>query len=157
VEFAPLTEVELRFLRELHARGVCFVLIGMGAAVLQGATAVTQDLDLWFEDLVDPRIAEAARAVGGIFVSGSFGMMPPTLGGALGDRFDVVTHAHGLGSFAEEFPGTLASELQGVPLRLLPLERILASKRAAKRPKDLAQLPVLEVAIAVRDSTSKAP
>lgn len=148
---APLDDVELAFLRELRSRGVRFVVIGMGAAVLQGATAVTQDLDLWFEDPTDPRIAEAARAVGGLYVSGSFGMQPPTIGGALGDRFDVVTHAHGLGRFEDELPATRTIDLQGIPVRILALERILASKRALGRPKDLAQLPVLEAAIAVRD------
>jgi hypothetical protein len=152
---APLAEPELAFLRELRARGVAFVVIGMGAAVLQGATAVTQDLDLWFEDPADPRIAAAARAVGGLYVSSSFGMQPPTLGGALGDRFDVVTHAHGLRGFTDELPATREVELQGVALRVLPLERILASKRSLGRPKDLAQIPVLEAALAVRDALGR--
>jgi len=150
VQLAPLSDRELAFLRELTHQGVRFVVIGMGAAVLQGATAVTQDLDLWFEDLGDPRIARAAGAVGGLYISGSFGMQPPTIGGALGDRFDVVTHAHGLGTFAEELPGTLETPLQGVTIRLLSIERILASKRAAGRPKDVAQLPVLEAVLAAR-------
>lgn len=150
MQLAPLSDRELAFLRELTGRGVPFVVIGMGAAVLQGATAVTQDLDLWFDDIGDRRIAEAARAVGGIYISGSFGMQPPTIGGALGDRFDVVTHAHGLGTFAEELPGTLETSLQGVTIRLLSIERILASKRATGRPKDVAQLPVLEALLAAR-------
>lgn len=67
----PTSDPERRFLEELRARGVRFIVIGMGAAVLQGATAVTQDLDLWFESPGDPRIGEAARAVGGLYVSGS--------------------------------------------------------------------------------------
>jgi hypothetical protein len=147
----PLAETERAFLLALDAAGVPFIVIGMGAAVLQGATAVTQDIDLWFADLTDRRIADAARSVGGIYVSGSFGMMPPTLGGALGDRFDVVTHAHGLGAFQDELAHTHALDVQGVTLRVLDLSRILASKQAARRPKDLAQIPVLEAAIAVRD------
>ena len=83
------TDVERRFLQELEARGVRYLVIGMTAAVLQGARGVTEDVDLWFERLDDAGIAEAARAVGGLWVSGSFGMRPPMLGGALGDRFDV--------------------------------------------------------------------
>ena len=150
VQLPPLDERELGFLRELTARGVRFVILGMSAAVLQGATGTTQDVDLWFEDLADPRIAQAARAVGGLYVSGSFGMQPPTIGGALGDRFDVVTHAHGLGTFADELPATVEISLQGVPVRLLTVERIAASKRATGRPKDLAQLPMLEALLAAR-------
>ena len=102
----PLADAEIAFLRELGSRGVRSVLIGMGAAVREGATAMTQDLDLWFESLSDPRISEAARAAGGLYVSGSFGMQPPTIGGGLGDRFDVETHAHGLGPFATEWEST---------------------------------------------------
>jgi hypothetical protein len=33
---------------------------------------------------------------------------------------------------------------------VLPLERVIASKRAARRPKDLAQLPLLEAALAAK-------
>jgi hypothetical protein len=35
-----------------------------------------------------------------------------------------------------------------VPVKVLPLERIIASKRAAQRLKDTAQLPMLEAALA---------
>jgi predicted nucleotidyltransferase len=146
---AVLEDAERRFLLELSARGVRFLVIGMSAAVLQGARGVTEDIDLWFERLDDPRIAEAARAVGGVYVTGTFGMQPPQLGGALGDRFDVVAHVHGVRPFAQEDAEALEVTLEGVPLRLMPLRRILASKRAANRPKDLAQIPALEEAIAV--------
>lgn len=79
-------------------------------------------------------------------------MQPPTIGGGLGDRFDVVTHAHGLGTFEDEWPLTRTTDIQGVPVHVLPLPRVLASKRATARPKDLAQLPVLEAAVAALES-----
>lgn len=144
-----LTDEERSFLLELEARGVRFLVIGMTAAVLQGARGVTEDIDLWFERLDDPRIGEAARAAGGFYVSGSFGMRPPALGGALGERFDVVTHVHGADSFEAERGRAIALELEGVVLPIMPLARVLASKRASGRPKDLAQIPALEEAIAV--------
>jgi hypothetical protein len=147
---SALTEPERRFLAELRARGVEFAVVGLSAALLQGATVATEDIDLWFERLDDPGIGEAARAVGGIWITGSFGMRPPGLGGALGDRFDVVTHMHGLGSFADERVNTLEMDVEGVPLRVLRLDRILASKRALGRPKDLAQIPALEAALAAQ-------
>jgi hypothetical protein len=131
-----------------------FVLVGIGADILQGATGVTQDLDLWFESLTDPRIADAVRAAGGIYVSGSFGMQPPTIGGALGDRFNVVTHADGLGPFSHEWAATRVVDIQGVPVHVLPLARVLDSKRAAGRPKDLAQIPILEAALAALDEVA---
>lgn len=149
---SALTEAERHFLEELDRLGVKFLVVGLSAALLQGANGATQDVDLWFEDTTDPRIGSAARAVGGVWVPGSFGMRPPALGGdALGDRFDVVTHLHGLDDFAIEYLGARMIELDGVRVRVLPLARIIASKRATGRPKDLAQLPALEEALAALD------
>ena len=39
------------------------------------------DIDLWFEDPSDVRIVQAVREVGGFWVSGSFGLRPPQIGG----------------------------------------------------------------------------
>jgi len=100
------------------------MLVGLSAAVLQGANTATRDIDIWFEDVSDVRIGNAAREANGIWVSGSFGMRPPQLGGeALGDRLDVVTHMHGLGTFAEELVHTRELEVDGIPLRVLSLQQ----------------------------------
>jgi hypothetical protein len=55
---------------------------------------------------------------------------------------------HGLGEFAEEYGNTLELEVDGLRLRVLKLERIIASKRATGRAKDLAAIPALEEALA---------
>ena len=145
-----LTPGERRFLLELHQRGIRYLLIGASAANAQGARIATVDMDLWFEDSTDPRIAEAAKAAGGVWVSGAFGMRPPQIGGlADADRFDVVTHADGLDSFEREFSRAKSIEIDEIALKVLPLERIIVSKRAAGRSRDLAQIPALEEALAV--------
>jgi hypothetical protein len=88
----------------------------------------------------------------GIWISGAFGTRPPQIGGdALGDRLDVVTHMHGLGTFDEELPNARAMAVDGLPLQVLHLRRILVSKRATGRPKDLAAIPALEEALAALD------
>ncbi len=69
-------------------------------------------------------------------------------GDALGDRLDVVTHMHGLGTFDSELSNTRDIEVDGITLKVLSIERIIASKRAAGRPKDLAAIPALEEALA---------
>jgi hypothetical protein len=149
---STLTTAERAFLEELHRTGVRFMVVGMSGALIQGARGATEDIDLWFEELGDPRIAEAARACGGVWLSGSFGMGPPRLGGeALSERFDVVTHMSGLRSFASEYEGVRFVTIDGVPIPLLPLRRILESKRAAARPKDRALMHALEDAIALLD------
>jgi hypothetical protein len=146
---SALSPAERRFLEALSDRGVRFMVVGLGAAVLQGATVATHDIDLWFEQLGDPRIAEAAREAGGLYVPSTFGMQLPTIGGdQLGDRFDVVTHMHGLGSFVEEWANSREIDLDGIPVRVLSLSRVVESKRATGRAKDVAALPALEAALA---------
>jgi hypothetical protein len=148
---SALTDVERRFLVELAARDVEYMIVGLAAAALQGANTTTLDVDLWFDKTSDPRIAEAARVAGGQWISG-FGMMPPQLGGAL-ERFDLVNFMHGLEGFTLEFARAKNVTVQGVPVRLLPLDRIIASKRAANRLKDQAVIPALEEALAaIEDS-----
>lgn len=149
---SALTEAERRFLLELNRLGVRFLLVGASAAVLQGANTATQDLDLWFEDTADPRLAMAARSAGGAFVPGGVGLRPPMIGGdVLGDRLDVVVHMHGLGSFPAEYGSSKTITVDGIPLRVLPLRRIIDSKRATGRTRDLAQIPALEEALAASE------
>ncbi len=144
-----LEPAERQFLAALNELGVLYLVVGVTAASMQGARIATEDVDLWFRDTTDPRVGEAARRSGGIWISGTFGMQPPALGGALGDRFDVVLTLSGLEGFDVEYAGSKALEVDGVPVRVLPLERIIHSKRTANRPKDRAALPALEAALAV--------
>lgn len=147
-DFSAFTDAERALLPALDRRGVRFMVVGLSAAVLQGANTGTRHIDLWFESLGDPRIGEAVAEVGGIWVTGSFGMRPPQIGGdVVGDRLDVVTHMHGMGSFAEELPDSIEIEVDAIRLRVLKLERIIASKRSTGRAKDLAALPALEEAL----------
>jgi hypothetical protein len=120
--------------------------------VLEGAPVATQDLDVWFEDVENEQVREAAREAGGFWIAG-FGMQPPGFGGAGLDRIDVVLAVHGLERFDVEYGGRLEREVEGVALAVLPLERVIASKRALQRPKDLAQLPALEATLAAKRAT----
>jgi hypothetical protein len=60
----------------------------------------------------------------------------------------VVAGYRALERFATELVRAKIMTVQGVTLRLLPLDRIIASKRAANRPKDQAVIPALEEALA---------
>ncbi len=148
-----LTAAEREFFSGLNELAVPYLVVGLSAAVLQGADTATLDIDLWFQDRSDPRIASAARRAGGVWIPGHFGMMPPMLGGeALGDRLDVVLTASGLASFEVEYRAARRIEVDGIMLTVLPLARIICSKRAAGRLKDLAVLPALEAALAAAES-----
>jgi hypothetical protein len=89
-----------------------------------------------------------------VFISG-FGLQPPAIGGEGLDRLDVELTASGLDSFEVEFAGAHDYELDGVPVKVLPLERVIVSKRAAKRLKDTAQIPMLEAALSARKARQK--
>lgn len=142
-----MSDQELRFLSELDARGVRYLVVGMSAASMQGVPGTTQDVDLWFESLGDERIGEAARAAGGFWVTR---LSPPMLGGGLGDRFYVLLTMSGLPSFASEYDAARIETLSGVRVAVLPLERVLVSKRAAGRPKDAVAIELIERTLAVR-------
>jgi hypothetical protein len=153
---STLTTAERIFLQELQQRGVRFMVVGMSGALIQGVRGATEDIDLWFESLGDPRIGDAVHAAGGVWVSGAFGMGPPRIGGdALSERFDVVVNMTGLGDFASEYEAVTFEQVDGVSIPLLPLSRIIASKRAAGRPKDQALLHALEDALALLDAGEK--
>lgn len=152
-EFA-LTPAERALFGALQALEVRFLLVGMGAALVEGAHGTTQDLDLWFGPIDPVKLTSAARQAGGFYTSG-FGLQPPLIGGAGLDRIDLVLTAHGLGSFNEEYDRAHEYEIDGLWIRVLPLERVIASKRAARRAKDLAQLPLLEAALAARRATEE--
>lgn len=149
-----LTDKEARFLQALVEEGVEFLVVGLAAAALQGAPAVTQDIDLWFRDLSDPALRRALRKVGAIYVPPSL-QNPPLLAGGDAGLFDVVVKMHGLGSFAQEARRALRIPIGTVEVRVLPLARIIASKKAAGRPKDRAILPALEDALRVLRSRKR--
>lgn len=135
-------EEELQFLRELVRAKVGFMLVGLSAAALQGAPVVTQDVDLWFRDLEDPRFRKVLRKVGGTYIP-STGDQPPVLAGRGVELFDLVLTMHGLRSFEEEYRNAIKISLGTFKVHVLPLERIIASKRSLNRPKDRLSLPVL--------------
>jgi hypothetical protein len=108
---------------------------------------VTQDLDLWFQSLADPAIAEAARAAGGVFAGRA---NPPMVAGEGLERLDIVIHCDGLRAFRVEYARAIEIPLADFSVKVLPLERVIASKRAAGRPKDQAALESLKAALAAR-------
>ena len=140
------SDAEIAFLRELNRARVDFLVVGLSAAALQGAPVVTQDVDLWFRDLSDPGIRKALRKVGGAYVAPA-GSQPPMFAGRTVNLFDIVVHMHGLGGFEEEQKRAKAVRAGTVTLRVLGLDRIIASKKAAGRPKDRLAIPVLRDAL----------
>jgi hypothetical protein len=141
------TDREQAFLCELVRRDVEFMIVGLAAAALQGVPAVTQDIDLWFRDLRDPRLKAALEKVGGSYIPPT-GSTPPLLAGRNVALFDIVLHMHGLGSFDQEVESAVEIVIGKTRIKVLSLDRIIASKKATNRAKDRLVLPVLQDAAA---------
>lgn len=146
---------ERKFLENLSRRNVRFLVVGLSAAALQGAPVVTQDVDLWFEDLNDPGIRAALLELGASYVP-PIEMNPPMFAGGGLELFDIVLFMHGLRTFGEEYEGRSRVEMSGASLPVLPLDRIIASKTATNREKDRLVLPVLKDALASSRRTGAA-
>jgi hypothetical protein len=145
---------EVCLLDVLLKRKVRFMVVGLSAASLQGTPVVTQDVDLWFEHLGEDKISDALREVGAAYVPTSINN-PPMLAGAGSELFDIVIRMDGLGTFADEIKNCVEIPLGRRRLNVLSLERILASKIAANRPKDKLTIPVLRDALAATQSIKK--
>jgi hypothetical protein len=153
-EVLPLSESELRLLGSLLRHRVRFLVVGLSAAALQGAPVVTEDVDLGFADLSDPKLAQALKAVGAAYIP-PFDLNPPMLGGPGSELFDVVIRMDGLGAFTEEWKRALDVKVGRLRLKVLPLERILASKKATKRPRDQRVISVLQSTLLALRSRQK--
>lgn len=142
-----ITPGEIEFLRQLSLIGARFMLVGMTAAILQGADTSTRDIDLWVSGRSGERLAEAAKVVGGFYV---WRANPPFLEGAELARIDLVSHMSGLARFEEEYRDAIDCRIGDFSIKLLPLERIIESKRVADRAKDRAALPALLAILAAK-------
>ena len=147
-------EKEISLLQSLVDHKVEFMVVGLGAAALQGAPVVTQDVDLWVKDLTSVEFNAALKSVGAIYVP-PFGMNPPTLAGKGYELFDLVMSMSGLESFSEESENKILIDLEGVTVPVLSLERIIVSKTAAGRDKDKLVLPVLKDVLKTKNYLNK--
>ena len=150
-------------LHGLDAAGVRFVVVGGVAAAAHGSTHVTNDLDICY-DAPSENIARLARLLAdweayprGIERGLPFFMderqfrTTPlmTLTTREGD-LDVLDRVAGVGDFDRVLDQSVEFDGFGVRFRALDLPALIRAKRAAGRPKDIAQLPELEAIVALR-------
>jgi len=125
-----------RFLAALEEENIPFMLIGMSAAVVQGVMETTLDVDLWI-DLPSRqymRLQNIARKQGGEIGAPTVAYLKD------GTPVNFVFEVDGLGSFAKEIHHAQSLLFQGRRIPVLKLERILKSKQAIRREKDLPHI-----------------
>jgi hypothetical protein len=126
------------------------VLIGNAAAALRGAPVTTVDFDFFFRKT--PRNLTKIKAVARALDATALRPYYPAadLYRVIRDdglQVDFMAPLHGLRSFEVVRDRASTIEIDGVPLRVASLWDIIKTKRAAKRPRDLAVLPILEKAL----------
>ncbi len=128
------------FLKALREEGIDCILIGAMAAIRQGAPLMTVDYDFWVRlpERQYVRLLTIVQRQGGTIRARTLYELSD------GTQVNAIFQPDGLCSFRTEWKRCAIGRLEGVPLRILPLQRVIASKRAAGRDKDLAALPVLE-------------
>lgn len=155
MDAAPLLGEVARALDAAHLEAV---LIGNAGAALQGAPVTTVDFDFLFRKT--PRNLVKMKHVARLLKATILRPYYPVsdlyriVRDDDGLQVDLMATVHGLRSFAGVRDRSTRIEIGGAPLFVASLTDIIASKRAARRPRDLAVLETLEAA---RGSTTTQP
>jgi len=138
------------FLVALVRAGARFLVVGAHAMALHGIPRATGDLDVW----IRPDRSNAARAWEAIVAFGaparSMGISQDDLAvqgtviqiGLPPRRIDLLTRLSGL-EFDEAWPNRVSVRLDQFEIPFLGRDDLIRNKRAAGRPKDLADLDAL--------------
>jgi len=136
-------------LRALSAAGAEYLLVGAYAMAAHGVPRATGDIDVWVRPSRDnaQRVLLALRHFGAplfdltaadltrrgtVFQLG----VPPR-------RIDILTSIDGV-TFATAWPRRIVTHVGDVEVAVIGREDLVCNKRAAKRPKDLVDVQLLE-------------
>jgi hypothetical protein len=133
------------------------IVVGNGAAALQGAPITTIDIDFMFRktDRNIEKLHQLAKVLGGhlsqpfLPASDMYRLITEDL------QIDFVSRMDGIRSFESLRSRAASIEVGGATLRVASLEDVIESKRAAGREKDLASLPILEKTLAVKKAIAE--
>ena len=139
----------LDMLRCLNKAGVDYIMVGGWAVNLHGYVRATIDLDIWI--LADQENARKVYAALGEFGAPLGQVKPEDFAqdgtifqiGVAPCRIDVINKIDGV-KYAEASPRAIQKTIEGVPVRIISREDLIANKRASGRTKDLADAEILE-------------
>lgn len=156
----PLNEPKYHeiLLRLADAR-VDAIVVGMAAAVIQGAPTMTWDLDIVHHRTKDnvERLLGVLEDIDAV-ARGDNRRIRPNASHLIGPGhilletrfgdFDCLGAIDGSRSYEDLLEASVAIELDGRELRVIRLDELLQIKRRAGRAKDLAGIPYIEATIA---------
>lgn len=153
-------------LQRLADEGVEAIVVGMVAAAVQGVPTTTWDLDVVHHRTPDnvERLLRVLRDVDAVARQDRRRLRPKAshlLGSGhllmetrLGD-FDCLGAIDGDRTYEDLLPHSRVVEIDGRELRVLELRELLAIKKRAGRPKDLAVIPFIESTLDELDKQSE--
>jgi hypothetical protein len=147
-----------------------FVVVGGISAVLQGVPVVTVDLDICYRR--NPaNLKRLAQAIAPL--KPRLRGLPPDLPGTVDERtlafgtnftleigdeaLDLLAEMSGIGGYEQILPQVEEVLVEGVPIKVLGLPQLIATKQAAGRPKDIAALPLLRAALELKQGQGSPP
>ena len=136
-------------LKCLNKAGVDYILVGGWAVNMYGYIRATVDLDIWIvADANNAKKVYASVAEFGAPVSemkpeefAEYGMIFQI--GVAPCRVDIISKISGV-SYADAITRAVPKTIDGIPVRIISLEDLIANKKASGRVKDLADVEVLE-------------
>lgn len=164
----PMAELNAQgLLEQLVKHRVDFVLIGGLAMIVHGSAHVTRDIDLCYKRSKE-NIAALAGALEPLhpYLRGAPPGLPFKWDAATlqaGLNFTLVTdygdvdflgEVSGIGTYEQAVARSSEESIEGLTIRVLSLDGLIAAKKAAGRPRDLAQLVELEELKKLREGNS---
>ena len=136
-------------LKCLNKASVDYILVGGWAVNMYGYIRATVDLDIWIlADADNAKKVYSAVAEFGAPVSemkpeefAEYGMIFQI--GVAPCRVDIISKISGV-SYADAVTRAVPKTIDGIPVRIIALEDLIANKKASGRTKDLADVEVLE-------------
>jgi predicted nucleotidyltransferase len=144
--------------RHLYTVSLEAVLIGNAAAALHGAPVTTVDFDFLIRKT--PRnmakLKNVAKALGATILRPYYPAsdLHRVVRDDDGLQVDFMATIHGVRSFAGLRDRATRVEIGGAPILVASLADVIKSKRAAKRPRDLAVIDILETTLEERSRTA---
>ncbi len=123
----------------------------MTAAIYQGVMMNTLDTDIW----VDLPSRQYMRLWKLIREQGGIAMSPVVYVLKDGKVVNFLFEVSGLRSFDAEYRRALNLKMEGQRVKVLPLARVLKSKKTIMRDKDLPHLPLMERVLAANRNLKK--
>jgi hypothetical protein len=144
-----MNEDFLDLLSALNAAKARFLVVGAYAVGVHGRPRATKDLDVWVEATAEnaPLVLAALRDFGaplGDLVEGDLAVSGT--GFKMGEpprRIDILTRIEGV-RFEDAWPHRFEAAFGSVRCGVIGLADLIANKRAAGRPQDLADVAALE-------------